>query len=181
MRIAALVIGLLFCLGAVLDAFQTIILPRRPTGRLRITRLFFILTWGPWSRFARRCSNAKVREQIYSIFGPGSLLLLLVVWAVLLVSGFGLIFYGLGSPFAETAGLGGNGGLARLGTDMYVSGTTLFTLGIGDVLPRSLPARALIVVESGTGPELLTRGGAYARLWNAATKETAPAQGQAGG
>ena len=31
------------------------------------------------------------------------------------------------------------------------------------------------VVESGTGPELLTRGGAYARLWNAATKETAPA------
>jgi ATP-binding cassette subfamily B protein len=30
------------------------------------------------------------------------------------------------------------------------------------------------VVESGTGPELLTRGGVYARLWNAATKETAP-------
>ncbi len=30
------------------------------------------------------------------------------------------------------------------------------------------------VVESGTGPELLTRGGAYARLWNAAMKE-APA------
>ena len=27
------------------------------------------------------------------------------------------------------------------------------------------------VVESGTGPELLTRGGAYARLWNAAMKE----------
>ena len=30
------------------------------------------------------------------------------------------------------------------------------------------------VVESGTGPELLTRGGVYARLWNAAMKETAP-------
>ena len=29
------------------------------------------------------------------------------------------------------------------------------------------------VVESGTGPELLARGGAYARLWNAAMKETA--------
>jgi ATP-binding cassette subfamily B protein/subfamily B ATP-binding cassette protein MsbA len=29
------------------------------------------------------------------------------------------------------------------------------------------------VVESGTGPELLARGGAYARLWNAAVKETA--------
>jgi ABC-type multidrug transport system fused ATPase/permease subunit len=29
------------------------------------------------------------------------------------------------------------------------------------------------VVESGTGPELLARGGAYARLWNAAMKEKA--------
>ena len=30
------------------------------------------------------------------------------------------------------------------------------------------------VVESGTGAELLARGGAYARLWNAAMKETVP-------
>ncbi len=149
-RVAALVIGVLFCLSAVLDAFQTIILPRRPTGRLRITRLFYVLTWTPWSWLARHTPNPKLREQIYSIFGPGSLLLLLVVWAVLLVSGFALIFLGLRSPFADALGPGG-GVLARLRTDLYVSGTTLFTLGIGDVLPRSLAARALIVVESGTG------------------------------
>ncbi len=31
------------------------------------------------------------------------------------------------------------------------------------------------VVESGTGPELLARKGVYARLWNSATKEAAPA------
>jgi hypothetical protein len=150
-RVAALAIGLLFCLGAVLDAFQTIILPRLPTGRLRITRLFYLLTWTPWSWIARHTSNRKVREQIYSMFGPGSLLLLLVVWATLLVSGFGLIFFGLGSPFAETLSSSGAGVLAHLRTDLYVSGTTLFTLGIGDVLPRSISARALIVIESGTG------------------------------
>ena len=54
MRIAAFVIGLMFCLGAVVDAFQTIILPRRPTGRFRITRLFYIVTWVPWAALARR-------------------------------------------------------------------------------------------------------------------------------
>jgi hypothetical protein len=150
-RVAALVIGVLFCLGAVLDAFQTIILPRRPTGRLRITRLFYLLTWSPWSWLARHTPNAKLREQVYSIFGPGSLLLLLVVWAFLLVSGFALIFFALGSPFADSMGGAGASVLARLRTDLYLSGTTLFTLGIGDVLPRSLAARALIVVESGTG------------------------------
>jgi len=145
-RVAALAFGLLFCLGAVVDAFQTIILPRRPTGRLRITRLFYILTWAPWAAVARRMGNSKVREQCYSIYGPGSLLLLLVVWAVLLVTGFALLFFALGTPFADA--LGGPG---RLRTDLYVSGTTLFTLGLGDVLPRSLAARGLIVVESGTG------------------------------
>ena len=150
MRVAALVIGLLFCLGVIVDAFQTIILPRRPTGRLRITRIFYALTWTPWAWLARHVSNPKLREQIYSFFGPGSLLLLLVVWALVLVSGFALIFFGLGSPFTDALGPGG-GVVERLRTDLYVSGTTLFTLGIGDVLPRSLAARALIVVESGTG------------------------------
>jgi len=41
--------------------------------------------------------------------------------------------------------------LGRLRTDLYASGTTLFTLGLGDVVPRSLAARALIICESGTG------------------------------
>ena len=136
MHVAALVVGLLFCFGAVLDAFQTIILPRRPTGRLRITRLFYLVTWSPWAALARHTSNRKLREQIYSTFGPGSLLLLLVVWATLLVGGFALIFYGLGSPFTDIGGIAGPGGIARFRTDLYVSGTTLFTLGLGDVLPR---------------------------------------------
>ena len=90
-----------------------------------------------------------MREQCYSIFGPGSLLLLLIVWALLLVTGFALLFFGLRTPFADT--MADATALARLRTDLYVSGTTLFTLGIGDVLPRSLVARALIVIESGTG------------------------------
>ena len=36
-------------------------------------------------------------------------------------------------------------------SDVYVSGTTLFTLGIGDVLPYSRWARGLIVLEAGMG------------------------------
>ncbi len=44
-----------------------------------------------------------------------------------------------------------NSAWAQLGTDLYVSGTTLFTLGLGDVVPHSLLARALIIFESGVG------------------------------
>src|SRR5260370_29299813 len=118
MRIAALILGLLFCLGAIVDAFQTIILPRRPTGRFRITRLFYIVTWTPWAAVARRTRNRKVREQFYSTFGPGSLLLLLMVWALLLVSGFAMLFFSLGSPFADSMATPNH--LGHIRTDLYV-------------------------------------------------------------
>src|SRR5580698_11241577 len=101
MRIFALFLGLVFILGVVLDAFQTIILPRRPAGRFRITRIFYIATWAPWVVVAERVKNPKVRDQVYSIYGPLSLLLLLVVWATLLVLGFACIYFGLGSHFND--------------------------------------------------------------------------------
>jgi hypothetical protein len=149
MRTAALIAGLLCCLSVSVDAFQTIILPRRPVGRVRITRIFYILTWVPWSALARRAHNPKVRDQFYSIFGPGSLLLLLMVWAFLLVTGFGLLFFSMNTPFGDV--MGDASALGRLRTDLYVSGTTLFTLGLGDVVPHTLAARALIIFESATG------------------------------
>jgi hypothetical protein len=60
MRVATLLVGLLFCLGVAIDAFQTIILPRRPSGRFRITRLFYLATWLPWVAIAERVSDRKI-------------------------------------------------------------------------------------------------------------------------
>ena len=62
-----------------------------------------------------------------------------------------MIYFGLGTPFTDLVGMAGSGVAGHLHTDLYVSGTTLFTLGLGDVQPRSLLARAIIVIESGTG------------------------------
>ena len=149
LRYAAMIFGLLCCLGVSLDAFQTIILPRRPTGRLRITRLFYIATWQPWAALARLVKDRKVREQFYSIFGPASLLVLLGVWAVLLVVGFASIYYAMGTPFNDAMGSGYH--VHPFFTDLYASGTTLFTLGLGDVVPSKPFARAIVILESGTG------------------------------
>ena len=149
-QVLAWVIGFFFCAGVVLDAFQTIILPRRPTHRFRLTRFFYIMTWTPWVAMAGRMKDRKVREQFYSIFGPLSLLVLLGVWASLLVMGFGLLYFALGTPFSDTLNPVGSV-LTSLRSDLYVSGTTLFTLGLGDVTPKAQIVRALIVVEAGTG------------------------------
>ncbi|HEY0263157.1 MAG TPA: potassium channel family protein [Granulicella sp.] len=151
MHTLALIAGVLFCLFVILDAFQTIILPRRPTGRLRLTWIFYIVTWTPWAAITRRIRNEKQRDQIYSIYGPFSLLLLLGVWAVLLITGFALIYLSLGSPFHDTILVHLAGHPINFVTDLYVSGTTLFTLGLGDVVPLAPLARIIFICESGVG------------------------------
>jgi len=150
MHLLLLTVGILLTLGTVLDAFQTIILPRRPKGRFRITRLFFLLCWKPWVAITDLTHNRSRRDQLFSVFGPLALLLLLVVWASLLTTGFALIFFASGSPFHDGP-LHGRSILDLLRTDLYVSGTTLFTLGLGDVTPVTHMARVLIVLESGVG------------------------------
>jgi hypothetical protein len=149
MHLAAMIFGCLFLAGVLLDAFQTIILPRRPVGRLRITRVFFVMTWNPWSWAARRLPAGKPREQILSIYGPLALLLLFGLWALLLLSAYALIYFGMHTPFLDPAHP--VTALGRLRSCLYVSGTTIFTLGLGDVLPASHAARAMMVIEAGTG------------------------------
>ncbi len=132
-------------LGAVLrDAFETIILPRRVSRRFRITRLFYRATWLPW-RATARLLPAKRREAVLSVFGPLSLLALLSLWAVGIVFAFGMLQWAAGSALILA------GGVPGFAADLYLSGTTFFTLGLGDVVPRTALAKALTVIEAGMG------------------------------
>lgn len=145
MHVFTLLMGVL-CLAAVLlDAFQTIILPRRATGPVRLTGIFYVLTWNPWVFLFRRLRNPKRRETAFSFYGPLSLIFLLVFWAAGLLLGFGLIYFAVGSPFNDATQHAG------IWSDFYVSGTTIFTLGLGDVTPHRPVARCLMVLEAGTG------------------------------
>jgi hypothetical protein len=127
------------------DAFEAIILPRRVTRKFRLTRLFYRTTWRLWKFAASLLSARKTREALLGFYGPFSLLLLIAVWAVGLVLGFGLMQYGAGSAVNVS------GSHPGLSTDIYLSGTTFFTLGLGDVVPNSSLARALVVAEAGFG------------------------------
>lgn len=145
MRSLALIAGVLCLIVVLLDAFQTIILPRRASGRFRLTRIFYVLTWHPWVMLAALIPDLRKRETYFSFYGPLSLILLLVIWASAMVFGFALIYYAMGSPFHDGTQK------ADLRTDLYVSGTTIFTLGLGDVTPQTRPSRELIILEAGTG------------------------------
>ncbi len=145
MRVITLVAGIACLFVVLLDAFQTIILPRRASGRFRLTQIFYAVTWKPWAFLGKRLRNPRRRESFFSYYGPMSLIFLLAVWAGSMVVGFALIFYALGSPFSDVT----QGPSFR--SDLYVSGTTIFTLGLGDVTPHSAWAREIIILEAGTG------------------------------
>jgi hypothetical protein len=143
----AFVAGVATFLVVMWDAFEAIILPRRVTRRFRLARLFYRSTWSTWKFVVSLISSRKRREALLGFYGPLSLLILVGVWAVGLVLSFGFMQYGAGS--AVNASL--PGGEPGFFTDLYLSGTTFFTLGLGDVIPRSGLARALVVTEAGFG------------------------------
>lgn len=145
MRIVALIAGIVCVFVVLLDAFQTIILPRRATGVIRLTRWFFITTWRPWRMVARHIRTPRPRETAFSFYGPLSLILLLALWAAVMVVGFGLIYFSLGTPFYDLRQRPG------ILSDLYVSGATIFTLGPTDAGPLHPAARWLMVAESGIG------------------------------
>ncbi|GFO64002.1 potassium channel family protein [Geomonas paludis] len=144
MAIVAMIVGAVLVLLVLWEGFETIILPRRVTRRFRITRVFYRSSWRPWTWLIHNFVPPRRRETWLSYFGPLSLLLLLSIWAAVLILGFALIHWGGSWLFYP------NGG-TELISDLYLSGTTFFTLGIGDVVPKTSLGRLLVVVESGMG------------------------------
>jgi hypothetical protein len=136
------VAGFLIVAVVLWEAFETIILPRRVARRFRFTVLVYRATWFPWRAIAHLFRKTKSRETFLSIYGPLSLLFLFAVWAAVIICGFGLLYYS--NSIQDST----HPTYARC---VYLSGTTMFTLGIGDVVPHTRMEHVLVVIESGLG------------------------------
>jgi Ion channel len=145
MHIFFAIVGIVSILAILLDAFETVVLPRRVRRSFRITSWFYRRTWIPWRRLASRIQGQARRENFLGYFGPLSLIFLLVLWAAGLIFGFALLQYGAGEHFRLSDEP------ITFGILVYHSGETFFTLGYGDIIPNSGLARALAVLEAGLG------------------------------
>src|SRR5271156_6590063 len=143
--IPAIILGVVIICVVLLDAFETVVLPRRVTRHFKLTAWFYRRTWIPWRNIAGRIRNFTRQQSFLGYFGPLSLIMLMAFWAASLILGFAMLQYGIGEheqlshePIT----------FARI---IYHSGQTFFTLGYGDILPTSSLARALSVIEAGMG------------------------------
>jgi hypothetical protein len=143
--IPAIVLGCVIIGVVLLDAFETVVLPRRVTRQFRLTAWFYRRTWIPWRKIARHVSTPARQQSFLGYFGPLSLIMLLGFWAAALIFSFALLQYGIGGHEQL-----GNEPIT-FGRILYHSGETFFTLGYGDIVPTSAGARFFSVFEAGMG------------------------------
>src|ERR1039458_3846934 len=91
--IPALILGVVIIGVVLLDAFETIVLPRRVTRQFKLTAWFYRRTWIPWRHIAGHISTPSRQHNFLGYFGPLSLIMLLAFWAACLIFGFALLQY----------------------------------------------------------------------------------------
>lgn len=156
MAAAELLAGLALIAGVLWDGFETMVLPRTVSRRWRLARFYFRTAWSGWSAWGRRFGLDSARARFLAIYGPLSLLGMLLVWAVGLIVGFGVLHLAVGTHLVRQDGRG-----PSFVDDLYMSGTTFFTLGLGDLYPVGGVARFLTIAEAGTGFGFLALAIAY--------------------
>jgi hypothetical protein len=155
MRPFALIAGLILIAWILWDTFETILLTRRVAARWRLSRFVAAWLWAAWSLIAGRIPSRGRHETFLSFYALLATLSMYVVWTAGLIVGFAILQWSEGSALTGMAEIGRGPAGYGFGDDLYMSGTTFFTLGLGDLQPASTAARVITVVEAGTGFGLL--------------------------
>jgi len=142
-ELAEAILGFLFVSAVLWDVFQTVVVPRPSPGRFRIARNLGRAAWRFARAIALRQADPRRREGILGVFAPALVVLLLVVWVVVLLVGFGLLVLALRDQIRPAP--------ANLGEAIYAAGTALLTIGFGDYVPIGIAARVIALIAAGTG------------------------------
>jgi hypothetical protein len=101
MRVVAGIAGVVLIFLMLSEFFVSFMLPRRVKRDPRIARGLNRLFWRPWRAVARRFDPATA-DTLLGFFGPLALIVQLVVWAIGLVIGYGLLEWAVaGGSFNE--------------------------------------------------------------------------------
>lgn len=142
------VIGILVIGLVLFDVFHAVVLPRQSTRFLRITPLLVgSLLWSPYRTLASYIRRPKFREDVLGNFAPLAFFCTLCTWVILLVLGFGCILWGMRDQV--------NPPLERFEQAIYFAGTSILTIGFGDVVALSDQARITVLIAGVSGIALM--------------------------
>jgi hypothetical protein len=137
--------GLIIWWAVLWDSFATVVLPRTVSPMRRPSGWFNRSSWWLWAAIGRRITETRLQLSFLSVYGPLSVIGLLVLWAGLMMVAFAMIYQGLGAHFNAPSGPLGFGSL------LYMSGSTFLTLGLGDVTSPEPLGRFFMITEAASG------------------------------
>src|SRR6266516_1262597 len=136
MRTIELMLGGIIVVSTLVDIFQAVVVPRPTRRSLRLAPFLLNGMWPLWKWIALRLPSAKHRAAWLGIYAPLTVVMLLLVWGMALIFGYGLLFLAFQSELQPR--------LHDLGTALYFAGTSLLTLGFGDIVATGGIARGVI-------------------------------------
>src|SRR3954453_14122964 len=121
------------------DLFQTVVVPRPTPGYFRIGRYIVRSLWRVVRSF-RDGEGGRPNDRLLGLFAPAATILLLLAWLTTLIVGYGLIIYALRDELQPAP--------TDLGSAIYFAATSLLTIGFGDIVAVTTPARFVIVTAA---------------------------------
>jgi hypothetical protein len=155
LNILSMAAGIALVVITLSDIFQVVVMPRATGRRFRVSFYVWRSMWLVWPAVGWRfyAADPDRREEFLATFAPFMLIMLLGVWVALLVLGFALLSWGLRSGIMPPN--------ASFGTMLYFSGTSLLTIGFGDVIGRTAGPRLVAVLAGLAGLSLLSTTTAF--------------------
>jgi hypothetical protein len=143
--VAVLLAGIAAVTWAMVDVFQSVIVPRAPTLTYRISMVVWRGLWKLWPRLSRTLysRNVATREEFLATFAPMALIVMILTWVVVLVLGYGTMLWALRAGLSPVP--------QSYWDAAYFAGTSLLTLGFGDVVARDGAPRFISLVAGATG------------------------------
>jgi len=124
------------------DLFQSVVVPRSVGGRWRASILIARYGWRTWRELAMRIADQERREDTMAVFAPTFMITLLGYWVASQAVGYGLLFWALNSGLKPEP---------SLGASIYFAGTSMLTIGYGDIVPVHWYTRAIALFSAGGG------------------------------
>jgi hypothetical protein len=154
-RALLVIAGILLIVLSFNDAFQAIIVPRSVGHVFRPSFYQARWLWHLWPRIARVIypRNMNLREDFLAAYAPTNLILNLVTWSLLLLIGYGAIFFALREQVHPH--------ITTFGEAVYFAGTSFLTIGFGDFVGDHGLTRMISLAAGASGLGLVSITTAY--------------------
>ncbi len=136
--------GTLLIIWVLSDVFSAIVLPRRASPAFRLGPVLLNkISWPIFRKLASLKALKKWRNPMLTVFASLAFGFLTTIWLALLDFGYALILFGMREDVRPA--------IQNFPDALYFAGTSLLTLGFGDIVALSWRTRSVVLIAAISG------------------------------